>query len=183
MMGDTDAEVVARVLAGARDDYSVLVRRYQDSLYRYAVGMVGSGDAAADIVQDSLVKGFTRLDRCEDPDRFGAWVYRIVRNGCLDYLKNRRRRDVSLEDDAPFTSEDDPAAYVERLDVQRAVGSALAELPPAQREAFLMKHVDDLAYEEIAVITGASVSALKMRVKRARETLQSLLTAGEGARL
>jgi RNA polymerase sigma-70 factor (ECF subfamily) len=182
-MTGTDAEVVARVLAGARDEYSVLVSRYQDSLYRYAVGMVGSGDDAADIVQDSFVRGFTRLDRCQDPDRFGAWVYRIVRNQCLDYLKNRRRRDITLEDDAPFTSGDDPALYMDRLEVHRLVGSALAELPIAQREAFLMKHVDDLAYEEIAVITGASVSALKMRVKRARETLQSLLSAREGVGL
>lgn len=182
-MMQTDGEIVARVLAGAREEYGELVRRYQDSLYRHALGMVGSGDAAADLVQESLVKGFTRLDACHDPDRFGAWVYRILRNRCLDYLKSRRRRDISIEDDADYTSGDDPAVYVERLEIQRLVEGALGQLPVAQREAFLLKHVDDLSYEEMADLTGASVSALKMRVKRAREMLQAVLTAGEGTRL
>lgn len=177
----SDGELVARVLAGARDEYGELVRRHQAALYRFAVGMVGSADAASDLVQDSLVRGFTRLQSCNEPDRFGSWAFRILRNACLDYLKNRRRRDVPLDDDAPFTSADDPGAYVERMDLQKVIGSALATLPAPQREAFLMKHVDDLSYDEIAAITGSSVSALKMRVMRAREALHSMLVDRETA--
>jgi len=91
----SDAELVQRVLGGHTPTYEVLVRRYQESLYRHAVGMVGDSDAAADLVQDSLVKAYTRLGTC-DPDRFAAWLFRILRNRCKDWLKSRRRRDVPL---------------------------------------------------------------------------------------
>lgn len=174
-MSMTDGELVALVREGDHDAYGRLVQRHQASLYRYALGMVSSADAAADIVQDSLVRAFTRLESCSDPDRFGAWTFRILRNACLDYLKNRRRRDVSLEEDALFTSDDDPLREVERAELGSAIGAALTSLPAPQRDAFLMKHVDDLSYDEMSVITGSSVSALKMRVMRAREALHSLL--------
>jgi RNA polymerase sigma-70 factor (ECF subfamily) len=175
MSSPPDEELVARVLAGARDEYGTLVRRHQDALYRYAFGMVGAADAAADLVQDGFVKGFTRLHTCQDPARFAAWMFRIVRNLCLDYLKNWRRQGVSLEDDASFASEDDPLQYVERQEIKRMVTAALETLPAPQREAFLLKHVDDLSYEEMAELTGASVSALKMRVMRAREALHAAM--------
>lgn len=182
-MTHTDGELVARVIAGERERYGELVQRHQDALYRYALGMVGSPDSAADLVQDSFVKGFTRIHSCQDPDRFGAWMFRITRNQCLDYLKSRRRRDVTLEDDAPFTSGDDPGLYVERMELQRVISAALGGLPDPQREAFLMKHVDSLSYEEMAEITKVSFSALKMRVMRAREALHSVLSAHDRAGL
>lgn len=177
-----DAAIVARILAGDREDYGELVRRHQQPMYRYALGMVGSPDAAADLVQESLVRGFTRLASCQDPARFGAWVFRILRNQCLDYLKDRRRQNVPLDIDAPFESDqEDPEEALERSELRRSVSEALAALPAAQREAFVMKHVEDLSYEEMAERAEASVSALKMRVMRAREALHGLLAAREGA--
>jgi RNA polymerase sigma-70 factor (ECF subfamily) len=170
-----DAELIGRILAGDREEYAVLVRRYQDTLFRHAVGMVGDRDAAADLVQDSLVKAFTRLHTCE-PDRFGAWVFRIVRNRCKDWLKNRRQHTAPLEaDDHAAPEGDDPVRTLERTELGRVVQSALMRLPAAQREAFLLKHVDGLSYEEMAERLDTGVSALKMRVMRAREALQELL--------
>lgn len=174
-MTRSDGEIVMRVRSGDRELYGELVQRHQAGLYRYALGMVGSGDVAADLVQDALVRAYTRIASCKEPERFGPWVFRILRNACLDHLKNRRRLDVTLEPDAPFAADDDPSSAVERADLQRMISGALAELPAAQREAFLLKHVDDLSYEEIADRTGASVSALKMRVLRAREALHALI--------
>ena len=176
-----DAEVVARVLSGDRELYSVLVGRYQGPLYRHAAAMVASGDAAADLVQDSLVKGFTSLSSCQDPARFGAWVFRILRNRCLDYLKDRRRAIVPLEEGAAhMAGRENPEADLDRAELHAAVTDALATLPDAQREAFLLKHVDGLSYEEMAERVGGSVSALKMRVMRAREALQVLLSPKDG---
>ena len=172
-----DAEDVRRVLRGDAAHYEVLVRRYQESLYRHAYGMVGDPDAAADLVQDSFVKGYTSLDRCQDPARFGAWVFRILRNRALDYLKDRRRKNVPLDEGtAQLPSHDDPATDLERAEMGRAVTDALGALPAAQREAFLLKHVDGRSYEEMAEMLGGSVSALKMRVMRAREALQAVLS-------
>jgi RNA polymerase sigma-70 factor (ECF subfamily) len=177
-----DGAIVERVLAGERDEYGELVRRHQEPMYRFALGMVGSADAAADLVQDSFIKGFTRLTKCRNADRFGPWVFTILRHLCLDYLKDRRRDTVTLEADAPFPSAgDDPQAQLERADLDRAVSSALAALPDSQREAFLMKHLEGLSYDEMAELTDTSVSALKMRVMRAREGLHAMLAERERA--
>jgi RNA polymerase sigma-70 factor (ECF subfamily) len=171
----SDGELIGRILAGERDVYARLVERYQDTMYRHAAAMVSDRDAAADLVQDTFVKAFTRLDTC-DPDRFAAWLFRILRNRCKDWLKNRRQHTAPLQDDAHAAGEgDDPGRTLERTELGRVVDAALMRLPPAQREAFLLKHVDGLSYEEMAERLETGVSALKMRVMRAREALQDIL--------
>ena len=176
MTEETDAHLVARVLAGDSERYAVLVGRYQETLFRYAVGMVHDSDLAADLVQDSFVKAYTSLASCQDPARFGAWVFRILVNRCKDHLKSRRRHTLPLEEDTATTPEsDDPAVAADRSDFRQVMERALGTLPEAQREAFLLKHLEGRSYEEMADMLGASVSALKMRVMRAREALQSLL--------
>ncbi len=172
----SDAELIARILGGESEPYALLVSRYQGMLYRHALGMVLQEDAAADLVQDSFIKAYTSLEQCQDPARFKAWIFRIVSNRCKDYLKNRRRQTVPLEEDTALTSSrDDPEFGLERQELQAAVNRALAALPEAQREAFLLKHVEGHSYEEMAALLDASVSALKMRVLRAREALQAQL--------
>lgn len=176
MTEPTDAQVIAQVLAGRTDRYSLLVIRYQEPLFRHAFGMTGDADTSADLVQDTLVKAFTHLSTCQEPDRFAAWAFRILRNRCMDHLKNRRQQTVPLEDDTvvvPDTAT--PAGELERAELGRAVEDALATLPASQREAFLLKHVEGLSYEEMAERLDTGISALKMRVMRAREALQSLL--------
>jgi RNA polymerase sigma-70 factor, ECF subfamily len=172
----SDAQLIERILGGEREAYAILVDRYQEAMYRHAVGMVGDRDAASDLVQDSFVKAYTRLDTCQDPEKYAAWVFRILRNRCKDWLKNRRRRNVSLtEETASAPSGDDPGLTLERSELGRVVDDALGRLPEAQREAFLLKHVEGRSYEEMAEMLDTGVSALKMRVMRAREALQSLL--------
>jgi RNA polymerase sigma-70 factor, ECF subfamily len=171
-----DAEIVRRVLAGDCELYALLVRRHQAVLYRHALGMVGDADVAADLVQDALVKGYSELSRCTMPDRVGAWLYRIVANRCLDHLKSARRRSGQpIETLALAATDDDPGAEVERAEMRDVLLEALATLPEAQREAILLKHVEDCSYEEMSERLGVSVSALKMRVMRAREALQAVL--------
>lgn len=173
---DFDESTVERVLAGDRDAYALLIRRYQDGLFRFALGMVGSPDVAADVVQDSLVKAFAHLDRCKDPAKFGAWIHRIVRNRCLDHLKSPGRNDLPITEAGSAVSRDATAEdAVERAELRAALFAALSTLPAAQREAFLLKHLEDRPYEEMSEMLGASISALKMRVKRARESLQRAL--------
>lgn len=170
-----DAEVVARVLRGDREAFRILVRRHQDMLYAHALRMTGHGDVAADLVQASLVKAYTSLRRCRNPDKFGAWAFRIVSNRCKDYLKNVRRKDVGLEDAAPVAGSRDPEEDLERAELRLRLGRALAQLPAEQREAFVLKHEEGRSYQEMAELVGMSVGALKMRVHRARETLREVL--------
>jgi RNA polymerase sigma-70 factor, ECF subfamily len=172
----SDHEVVARVIAGDRDAFRLLVRRYQDMLYRHAVRMTREHDVAADLVQASFVKAYTSIAHCRDPHRFGAWLYRILANACKDHLKSRRRRDVSIEDQLNLADGSvGPSGDLDRSELRKVLETAIAKLPESLREAFVLKHVEGRSYEEIADMMNTSVPALKMRVHRAREALKDAL--------
>ena len=172
-----DAAVIARVLKGDKQAFEHLVSRYQQLLYRHAVAMVLDHYAAADMVQDAFVRAYVNLQECRDRSRFRAWLFRTLRNRCLDYLKEAGRRNVRLDDvvEPQIDEADVPAALVERNELRAGITRALAQLPPTLREAFVMHYVDDIPYETMAELLDASVSALKMRTLRAREALKSAL--------
>ena len=172
--GESDASLVRRVLAGDADAFSGLVRRYQDRLGRYAVRMLGETADAEEALQDTFVRAYRSLARC-DPERFGAWVYGILVNRCRTIGAQRARRQKLVVSDAPAVDRASVAHSEERDALREAIAWALAQISPTNREAFLLKHVEDLSYDEMAEVTGASVSALKMRVSRAREELRALL--------
>ncbi len=171
-----DADIVERVLAGDTEAYASIIERYQHALYRHAVAMVLDHDAAADMVQDAFVRTYTNLTECRDPRRFRAWLFQTLRHRCLDYLKEPRRRHLRFDDAEPLlNSADGPAAFVDRRELRMDITRALAQLPTEQREAFVMHYVDGLEYEAMAELLDASVSALKMRALRARQTLSAVL--------
>ena len=169
-----DAMVVARVLNGDQGAFEILVRRHQAALFRRARWMGMDAETAADMVQDSLIKAYKNLWSCREPDRFGFWVGQILRNRCLDFLKSPARRSVPL----PLfleTNHGNPELEEQRSTLRNRLKTALAMLPEEQREAFLMKHAEGLSYDEMAQLADASVSAMKMRVHRAIETLRDHL--------
>jgi len=171
-----DVSAIARGLAGDKQHFAVLVSRYQTVLYRHAVSMVLDHDVAADMVQDTFVRAYTRLATCRDHDRFRAWIFQMLRNRCLDYLKDIRRRHVPLDRASDLEDPvEEPVGRMERARLRGEIAQALEQLPDAQREAFLMHYVEELPYETMAELLGASVSALKMRVLRARDTLSEVL--------
>jgi RNA polymerase sigma-70 factor (ECF subfamily) len=172
----SDADVVRDVLSGDRDAYRLLVRRYGDVLYGHALRMARDPDAAADLVQRALVKGYQKLDTCDDPARVGAWLFRILANLSLDFVRSPRRRDLPL-DSTPGLSAGGPGpdADAARSEFRDRLEDALKRLTPEQREVFVLKHVDGLPYQEISAIMGLPVPALKMRVHRARQALRHLL--------
>lgn len=175
--GSSDAELIAAVLAGDVEAFSGLVRRHEDTCIRFAVRMLGSRVDADDALQSAFMRAFRGLRNCREPDRFGGWLYHIVVNECRTYASRQRRRELR------FTSATDaieravaPGSEPEEdADVGGHIENALGMLPADQREAFLLKHVEELTYDEMAEMTGVSVSALKMRVKRACDGLRDLL--------
>jgi RNA polymerase sigma-70 factor (ECF subfamily) len=174
--GRIDADIVARVLAGDTERYAVIVERYQRALYRLAVAMVLDHDAAADMVQDAFIRAYTNLKECRDPRRFRAWLFQTLRNRCLDYLKEPRRGHLRFVDAEPLlNSADGPASFVDQRELRLDITRALAQLPPEQREAFVMHYVDGMDYDTMADLLAVSISALKMRALRARQTLSVVL--------
>ncbi|CAN5194065.1 sigma-70 family RNA polymerase sigma factor [soil metagenome] len=170
---EEDQEIIARVLAGSRDAYAILIQRYSDPLYRHALGMTGSPDVAEDILQASFIKAYHHLH--EVRGRFDAWLFRIVANASKDWLKNIRRSHVSYEEDDQPSGLHTPEEEMDRTELRTDLEKALSSLPESLREAFVMKHVEGRSYEEMAALLDTTVGALKMRVHRAREALQEQL--------
>lgn len=171
----SDAQVVARVLSGEREAFGLLIRRYEPGLLRYATRMLGNRDAASDAVAEGLVRAYRHLAGCRDPARLRTWLYRIVANRCKSHLARRPVGDVSLEDAPPMADPADTEAELERAEELALVERALMTLSPEKREAFLLKHVEGMSYEEMADATGERIPTLKMRVHRAREALLEAL--------
>jgi RNA polymerase sigma-70 factor (ECF subfamily) len=172
-MSDSDAALVARTLAGDLDAYAALMSRYRDAFGRYAVHMLGNAEDAQEAMQDSFVRAYRALGSCREPDRFGAWLFRIVVNRCRTVgrrLQRRHRFDGDLPDEIPSRGER-PDAFEWRDEIARA----LARLRPHYREAFLLRYVEELDYGEMARMTGVKEPALRMRVKRASDQLRDLL--------
>ncbi|HEU5465321.1 MAG TPA: sigma-70 family RNA polymerase sigma factor [Gemmatimonadales bacterium] len=173
--GPSDAEVIARVLSGDVEAFGVLITRYEGGLSRFATRMLGSRDAAADAVAEGLVRAYRHLASCRDPARFRTWLYRIVANRCKSHLARRPVGDVSLDDAPPMAAQELADAQFERTDQLERLERALAMLAPEKREAFVLKHLDGMSYEEMSVVTGERIPTLKMRVHRAREALLAAL--------
>lgn len=171
----SDRELIEMVLDGRRSAYRFLIERHEDALFRRAMSILGDTDLAADMVQETFVRAYERLAECSDPDRFGGWVYRALRNRCYDDLRAARRRSRPLSAAARLAGADDPGDDLERQRLRGTIQDALDRLSPLLREAFVLKHVEGLSYDEMQELAGVSKSALKMRVKRAREELESML--------
>lgn len=170
-----DAIVVRRVLRGDVAAYAVLVSRYRDRYARYALHMLGNREDAEEALQDAFTRAYRSLARCEDPERFGAWLFRILVNRCRTAGARRGRRAKTFVADETAMLEAAEEHPAERYAWREEIDRALQRLRAEQREAFLLKYVEDLGYEEMSRLTGVGVSALKMRVLRACERLRELL--------
>src|SRR4029079_6394790 len=169
------AALVARVLHGEVNAYSALVSRYRDKYARYAVHMLGNREDAEEALQDAFTRAYRSLARCEDPERFGAWLFRILVNRCRTSGARRVSRLQTFVHDETSPRNADQECPAQQTMWREEIERALGELSADQREAFLLKSVEELGYDEMAEISGVGVSALKMRVMRACDRLRILL--------
>jgi RNA polymerase sigma-70 factor (ECF subfamily) len=159
------------------DDFAALVRLHQNELYRYGRGLGLDHDTALDLVQEAFIKAHERRDQCRDGGSVRSWLFRIFRNAMLDWARNVRRTEVPLLDvEEPGHGGD----FAERHALREAIGTALASLTPLLREAFLLRHELGHSYEEIAELSGVTVSAAKMRVARSHAALRETLAPDYG---
>ncbi len=175
--GHQDGTLVARVLAGEVEQYGLLVERYRTEFARYATGLCGDADTAADAMQEAFIRAYRLLATCREPNKFKAWFFRILTNQCHN-ARDRRRPHVPLEN---VTAEANERAddRLTRGEIRRAVETALEDLTNEQREAFVLKHIEGYSYTEIAELLGEGIAALKMRVYRAREVVKQRLEESE----
>ena len=173
----TDEALVARAVEGDVDAYAALAERYYGSCARMARRMLRNDADAEDVVQETFLRAFRAIRRFERGREFRVWLFTILVNQCRTAATSRKRRQLRFSDDeAALASAADqrPIAVIEE---KSAVAAAVDSLEPLLREAFVLKYVEGLEYTEMATITGAGISALKMRVKRACDALRPKLEA------
>lgn len=174
-MISVDSATLAQAKAGDLEAFAAIVRLYQPRCLRFARSMLRSAEDAEEAVQDAWMRVYRALPRYQDQERFDSWLFRILANRCRTRSGRMVRDARTMLHDHPAMELAETAHPAEQDAWREEIQHALGELPEAQREAFLLHHVEGLAYEEIAALSGIGVSALKMRVKRACDYLRGRL--------
>ncbi|MSQ09950.1 MAG: sigma-70 family RNA polymerase sigma factor [Dehalococcoidia bacterium] len=173
-------QLEAALIEAARSDsqaFAELVVRYQDRLYNYLYRMTGSREDAQDLTQEAFVRVYQALPRFHLEAPFRPWLYKIATNLAINQLKGRKPA-IVLEDYVPSRALDDsPERQVETHEVQRIIAAAIAELPDTYRPVVLMRHVEELSYDEIGKALDLPIGTVKVRLHRARAALQAKLAA------
>lgn len=167
-MESTDDVLVRAAQAGEAAAFDRLIERHYEHCLRYAWRQLGNRADAEEVVQDAVLRAYRGLARAQ-PERFRAWLLTIVVNQCRTQLARQRRRFLLLR--RWWQGELSTNGAIAPVTAGTEAEELLRGLPDLLREAFLLKHVEDLTYEQMAEVTGATVSALKMRVKRAADLL------------
>ena len=182
-----DAEIIRRVRAGDADAFGALVEKYGGRIQRLVRGFVRNEKDAEDVVQDSFVKAFARLDRFDGRSAFFTWLYRIAANTSMDHNKKVRRRPPALPLEAPRGDEDGltgispPARGPSPLqgamtgELRKSIDEALASLPDIYREVIVLREMEGLSYDDMSRAIGVSRGTIESRLFRARERLRHRL--------
>jgi len=178
LIGMTDGALVKSTLDGDARAFTELVDRHAAACLRFAARMLGDRSEAEDVAQETFLRAFKALESYDERLPFRTWLFSILINRCRTAMAQRMRRERRVVFDSDALDRTSLAAPQDSVELREELNRAIATLSPEQREAFLLRHVEELSYEEIMSVTGAGMSALKMRVKRACERLQQLLTEG-----
>lgn len=185
MTREQEAAVIRKVLNGDTNAYEALVREYEKSVYNLALRMTGNSEDAYDMSQEAFIKAYNSLTTFRGDSKFSVWLYRIVSNVCLDYLRSRSRKPtVSLstenEDGEEVEldiadEEQTPEKLLERGLTRDAVRRGLLSLPDDHRQILLLREIEGLSYDEISETLGLEVGTVKSRIFRARKKLCAFL--------
>jgi RNA polymerase sigma-70 factor (ECF subfamily) len=176
----SDEAVITRVRAGEPDLFEVIMRRYNQRLYRVARSIVRNEAEAEDVVQDAYVRAYTHLGQYAGEARFSTWLTRIAVNECLRRLRKRGRFDdmQRTASTLPLAAEGADRHASDR-EVRQILESAIDDLPPAYRSVVMLRDVEDLSTAEAADCLGIPPATVKTRLHRGhallRETLGSTL--------
>ena len=196
---EDDATLLQRIRRNDPLAFEDLVERYGDRLYRFALRTCGTREDAQDILQETFVQAFRSLSTVEHPEALRSWLYRVAANACLMLRRKRKSepdRDLSVEDlvpsgaagEGPPVEIPDPGALPDELAARaewhERVHRAIGDLPPAYRIVLVMRDIEQLSTQEVATALGLEVSAVKMRLHRARlkvrQRLEEILREGVG---
>jgi RNA polymerase sigma-70 factor (ECF subfamily) len=179
----SDADLIAAARQGDREAIDALVLRYQPLVYRFGQRMCGDADAAADVLQDTLLSLARSIAGFRGDASLSTWLYTVARRACL---RKRRRRKLEPSHHEPLdtkTAEDleepapdrNPERRLVQRQTQAAVTAAIASLKRAEREVLVLRDIEGLSAAEVADVLGLGVAAVKSRLHRARLAVRARL--------
>jgi RNA polymerase sigma-70 factor, ECF subfamily len=188
-MQDRDHSVVRAVLAGDTDAYGALVRAHSETVFRVALRLIGNAADAEDIVQETFLRGYQRLESFRQRSAFGTWIYRIAVNCALNRISQPR-----IEAEYRPAEENDPEAKTVQVaahcadpeqsllgrEISAAQEIAMLRLTPTEKAAFVLRHLEDRSTSEIAETLGIAPNAAKQAVFRAVHKLRKELAPLRG---
>src|SRR5579862_8133383 len=169
----TDA-LIQRCLAGDHVAWNEIVRHHWRKVFNVAYRFVGRHDEAEDLAQDIFLKIFKALHTFDRRANFQTWLISISRNLCIDHYRSVRKeretmaREVDASELAPVSRERSPLSQVEYNDLKETIRTALAALPPALRQAVVLRDLQEFSYQEIADQLGLPEGTVKSRINRGR---------------
>jgi len=184
----SELDLVKRCQGGDAEAFDELVVRYRTRVFGMIYNMVHSEQDAWDLAQDSFLKAWKSIKRFRGQSSFYTWIYRIVMNVTIDWLRKKQVKAGGAEfDDAIQLKEVEPASKtvpkadalpsenLEQREIRAEIDKAIAQLSPEHRAVILMKEIDGMQYHEIAESLGCSIGTVMSRLFYARKKLQNLL--------
>jgi len=184
---ENEAAILARCRRGSREAFEAVVHRYMKDAYRIALGLVGNHEDAMDLSQEAFYRAWRNLRLLEPGRQFFPWFYQILRNLCFSFLRRRRVRQTTglpnrqgrevLGADGDWF---DPEALAERDERKQAVWRAIGKLSPKHREIIILRHFQNLSYEQMARALFCNKGTVMSRLYHARRRLKELLESEKG---
>ncbi|MFZ9386667.1 MAG: RNA polymerase sigma factor [Chitinophagaceae bacterium] len=175
--GLNDNEIISKVLQGDQQAFAGLVDRYQNYVFTLSLRMLRNREDAEEVAQDVFVKAFRYLADFRGASKFSTWLYTIVNNTCISFLRKKKLNIQSLDDEAVFARADNldsgaRADGIEHKSRQAMVNQAISMLSPDDAQVITLFYKAEQSLEETAGVLGIEVNAAKVRLHRARQRLK-----------
>ncbi|HEX4875291.1 MAG TPA: sigma-70 family RNA polymerase sigma factor [Chitinophagaceae bacterium] len=175
--GLNDNELISRVLSGDQQSYAGLVSRYQNYVFTIALRMVKNREDAEEVAQDAFIKAYRYLADFKGASKFSTWLYTIVNNTAISFLRKKKVEIHSLDNEKVFEVADSKdsgmgANLIEQKSKLSMVNDAIAMLNPDDAQIITLFYKAEQSLEETAQILGIEVNAAKVRLYRARTRLK-----------
>ena len=188
----SDALVIIRARSGEESAFAELLRRYRVPVFNLCLRMLKNRDDAEDVAQDVFIKVFAMLDRYDERYAFRSWIFKIAANQSIDFIRKHRIKLLSLDEPVHYGGEEierqfpderpTPADDLEQKQLGTLLREITDELPPHYRSMIVLRHQEQLSYEEIASIMDLPLGTVKARIHRARAMMKDKLQRRRGAK-
>ena len=182
-----DLKTIRRCKRGEEPAFREILERYRSPIYNLCYRMTRNTEDARDLAQEVFIKVFSLLDRFDEDYAFSSWLFRIATNHCIDHLRRNRLRFLSLDGATGADGEEyelqlpdsgpGPDTVLQRKEAMERLEEVVSELPPHYKTITMLRHDQQLSYEEIAEILRLPLGTVKARIHRARNLIQQMLRA------